>query len=199
MHKASGRDAPKEASNDAAKREDAAAHFKRGMRALAGAVTIITSVCGGKRYGMTATAVCSASAEPPTVLVCVNRATTTHEAIQGSGVFCVNVLRHEDRELSGLFSGGGAESMRGEARFREEDWARLATGAPVLASALVSFDCRVANRLSHGTHTIFLGEVAEIRIGRKGKPLLYSDGQYAKLAAFSHGEPLPEGLDYWGE
>jgi len=195
MHKASGREAPK----GAAEGEDAAAHFKRGMRALAGAVNIITSVSDGKRYGMTATAVCSASADPPTVLVCVNRSTTTHRAIEASGVFCVNVLRHEDRELSGLFSGGGPEGMRGEARFREEDWARLATGAPVLASALVSFDCRVVNRLQHGTHTIFLGEVAEIRIGRKGKPLLYSDGQYAKLASLTHGEPLPEGLDYWGE
>ena len=189
MHKAGGE----------AAREDSAAHFKRGMRALAGAVNIVTSLQEGRRYGMTATAVCSASADPPTVLICVNRATTTHEAIAASGVFCVNVLRYEDRELSALFSGGGPEAMRGEARFREEDWARLATGAPVLASALVSFDCRVVNRLQHGTHTIFLGEVAEIRIGRKGKPLLYSDGQYAKLASLTHGEPLPEGLDYWGE
>jgi flavin reductase len=66
-------------------------------------------------------------------------------------------------------------------------------------NALVSFDCRVVNRLVHGTHTIFLGEVQQLQIGRKGKPLLYSDGQYAKLASLGHGDPLPEGLDYWGE
>jgi flavin reductase len=171
------------------------AQFKLGMRSLAGAVSIITSRSGGRLYGMTATAVCSACAEPPTVLVGINHATTTHQAIAGAGVFCVNVLRHEDRELSGLFSG----VQKGEGRFRAEQWTRLSTGSPVLHNALVSFDCRVVNRLVHGTHTIFLGEVERLQIGKKGKPLLYSDGQYAKLASLAHGEPLPEGLDYWGE
>ena len=171
------------------------AEYKAGMRSLAGAVNIITSLADGRPCGMTATAVCSAAAEPPTVLVCINQLTTTHKAIAGSGVFCVNVLRHEDRELSTLFSG----AQKGEGRFRDEQWTRLATGAPALQSALVSFDCRVVNRLVHGTHTIFLGEVQQLQIGRKGKPLLNSDGQYAKLAALAHGEPLPEGLDYWGE
>lgn len=171
------------------------AQFKLGMRALAGAVSIITCNHAGHRYGMTATAVCSATAEPPTVLACINRGTTTHGAIAKSGVFCVNVLRFEDRELSGAFSG----TQKGEGRFREADWTRLATGSPVLSNALVSFDCRVANRLEHGTHTVFLGEVAALHLGRKGKALLYADGQYAKLASLAHGEPLPEGLDYWGE
>ena len=172
-----------------------AAQFKLGMRQLAGAVSIITSSRDGRLFGMTATAVCSASADPPTVLVCVNQATTTHAAIEAAKVFCVNVLRHEDRELSSLFSG----VQKGEGRFREERWTRLATGSPVLVNALVSFDCRVTNHLVHGTHTIFLGQVEQLQIGRKGKPLLYSDGQYAKLASIVHGEPLPEGLDYWGE
>ena len=168
--------------------------YKLGMRALAGAVCILTSGHDGKRFGMTATAVCSASADPPTVLVCVNRVNTTHDAVAESGAFCVNVLRAEDRELSGLFSG----TRKGETRFRAEQWKRLATGSPVLVNALVSFDCRVANRLTHGTHTVFLGAVEQVVIGGRGKPLLYADGQYAKLASLAHGDPLPEGLDYWG-
>lgn len=172
-----------------------AAEFKLGMRSLAGAVSIITCGLEGRLYGMTATAVCSATADPPTVLVCVNRATTTHDAIAKAELFCLNVLRHEDRELSGIFSG----TQKGESRFRDDQWTRLSTGAPVLINSLVSFDCRVANRLVHGSHTIFLGEVAQMQIGRKGKPLLYADGQYAKLASLAHGDPLPEGLDYWGE
>ena len=190
MHKPAGREQDKEGRG---------AHFKLGMRALAGAVSIITSCHEGRRFGMTATAVCSASADPPTVLICVNRGTTTHQAIDDAQVFCVNVLRHEDRELSGLFSGGGAGEIRGEDRFRSAKWAQLATGSPVLENALVSFDCRVVNRLVHGTHSIFLGEVEQLQIGHKGKALLYSDGQYAKLASLAQGEPLPEGLDYWGE
>jgi len=172
-----------------------AAEFKLGMRSLAGTVNIITCRHDGHDYGMTATAVCSATAEPPAVLVCINRSSTTHEAVSTADIFCVNVLRHEDRELSSLFSG----AQKGEGRFREAQWTRLATGAPVLRDALAAFDCRVVNRMTHGSHTIYLGEVQQLLLGRKGKPLLYADGQYAKLASLAHGEPLPEGLDYWGE
>jgi flavin reductase (DIM6/NTAB) family NADH-FMN oxidoreductase RutF len=168
--------------------------FRLGMRTLAGAVNIITSAHAGHRYGMTATAVCSATAEPPTVLVCINKLATTHGAVQKSKVFCVNVLRAESWELSTTFSGG----QTGDARFKNGNWTRLATGSPVLIDALVSFDCRVVKTLTHGSHTIFLGQVEQILVGQKGKPLLYSEGQYAKLASLTLGEPLPEGLDYWG-
>ena len=171
-----------------------AEQFKAGMRALTGAVNIITSTNAGHRYGMTATAVCSASAEPPTVLVCINKLATTHGAIAKSRVFCVNVLRAEDWELSSTFSG----AQSGEGRFKSRDWTRLATGAPVLIDALVSFDCRVVKKIVHGTHTIFLGQVEQVLVGKQGKPLLYSEGQYARLASLTLGEPLPEGLDYWG-
>ena len=171
-----------------------AGQFKIGMRTLAGAVNIITSMNAGHRYGMTATAMCSATAEPPTVLACVSKLATTQNAVAKSKVFCVNVLRAEDWELSTSFSGG----QSGENRFKTRNWTRLATGSPVLIDALVSFDCHVVKSLAHGSHTIFLGEVAQILIGQKGKPLLYSDGQYAKLASLTLGEPLPDGLDYWG-
>ncbi len=170
------------------------AQFRLGMRSLAGAVCIITSAHAGHRHGMTATAVCSATAEPPTVLVCINKVTASHSAITKGGVFCVNALRAEDWELSTLFSG----SQTGDARFRSRDWTRLATGSPVLIDSLVSFDCRVVKKMTHGTHSIFLGQVEQVLFGKKGRPLLYADGQYAKLASLSHGEPLPEGLDYWG-
>jgi len=171
-----------------------AAQFKTGMRALAGAVNIITSAQAGHRYGMTATAVCSATADPPTVLVCINKLSVTHSAVNESGVFCVNVLRGEDSGLSTSFSG----AQSGEGRFKSRDWTRLSTGSPVLIDSLVSFDCRVVKKLAHGTHTIFLGHVERVLLGKRGKPLLYSEGQYAELASLTLGEPLPEGLHYWG-
>lgn len=171
-----------------------AEQFKVGMRSLAGAVNIITTLHGSHRYGMTATAVCSMTADPPTVLVCINKLAATHNAIKKSRVFGVNVLRAEDWELSTTFSG----SQTGEVRFKTRDWTRLSTGSPVLIDSLVSFDCRVVKSLTHGTHTVFLGQVEQVLLGNKGKPLLYSEGQYARLASLTLGEPLPEGLDYWG-
>ena len=168
--------------------------FKAGMRTLAGAVNIIGSAHAGHRYGMTATAVCSATAEPPTVLVCLNRASATYGAVTKSRAFCVNLLRAEDSDLSNLFSG----AQSGEGRFKSREWTKLATGSPVLLDALVSFDCRVMKKLAHASHTVFLGQVEQVLFGKKGRPLLYAEGQYSKLASLAHGEPLPEGLDYWG-
>jgi flavin reductase (DIM6/NTAB) family NADH-FMN oxidoreductase RutF len=98
--------------------------FKLGMRALAHAVNIITAAHAGHRYGLTATAVCSATAEPPTVLACVNQRSATHGAVAKSRAFCVNVLRAEDSDLSNLFSGAQA----GERRFEARDWTKLSTG-----------------------------------------------------------------------
>src|SRR5258708_209150 len=152
-----------------------AGQFKTGMRTLAGAVNIITSMHAGHRYGMTATAVCSASAEPPTVLACVNKLATTHNAVAKSKVFCVNVLRAEDWELSTTFSGG----QSGENRFKSRNWTRLATGSPVLIDALVSFDCHVVKTLAHRSHTIFLGEVEQILIRQQGPPPPHFDRPYS--------------------
>jgi flavin reductase (DIM6/NTAB) family NADH-FMN oxidoreductase RutF len=168
--------------------------FKLGMRGLAHAVTIVTAAHGGHRSGMTATAVCSVSAKPPTVLVCLDRTSATHGGVTRSKAFCVNVLRAEDTDLSNLFSG----AQSGERRFKSREWSKLATGSPVLLDALVSFDCRLIRKLAHGTHTIFLGQVEQVLFGKKGRSLLYAEGQYSKLASMAHGEPLPEGLDYWG-
>src|SRR5438445_10948051 len=103
-----------------------AGQFKIGMRTLAGAVNIITSMHAGHRYGMTATAVCSASAEPPTGLACINKLATTHNAVAKSKVFCVNVLRAEDWERSSTFSGG----QTGDAPFKTRNWTRPVTGSP---------------------------------------------------------------------
>ena len=76
-----------------------AEQFKLGMRGLAAAVNIVTAAHAGHRYGMTATAVCSVSAEPPTVLACINKSTATHAAIVKSEAFCINVLRADDQDL----------------------------------------------------------------------------------------------------
>src|SRR5690349_24877517 len=111
-----------------------AGQFMIGRRTLAGAVNSITGQRAGHRYGMTATAVCSATAEPPTVLVCINKLAGTHNAVAKGKVFCGNVLRAEDWELSTTFSGGSS----GEARFKSRNWTKLATGSPGVVDALVA-------------------------------------------------------------
>jgi flavin reductase (DIM6/NTAB) family NADH-FMN oxidoreductase RutF len=151
--------------------------FKNGMRRLTAGVTIITTLADGERRGLTATAVCSVSVAPPTLLCCVNRQGSAHDAILASGRFAINVLTAADHALAERF--GGAEL--GEARFSEGEWGTLATGAPILKSAFVGFDCRVVQTFDGATHTIFLGEVVAQSLGGGGEPLCYLGGSYGSF------------------
>ena len=79
--------------------------FKRGMRHLAASVTLITTRHRDLRGGLTATAVCSVSAEPPQILVCVNKTASAHDPIGEAGFFCVNILAPDHRKIAERFAG----------------------------------------------------------------------------------------------
>ena len=170
--------------------------FRVGMRRLAGHVCLITTAKAQQRSGLTATAVTSVSAEPPTLLVCINRRSGTHAVIQDTGIFAVNVLALEDQLLANRFS----SAVTGDERFQEGVWNRLETGAPVLESALVSFDCRVAHAVEVGTHGIFFGAIQALRVRPlDAKPLLYVHGAYGGFASLGASlDPEILGLPAWG-
>ena len=134
--------------------------FRTGMRRLAGHVCIVTTSFQGQRAGLTATAVSSVAAEPPTLLICINRQNSSHSVIRQSGIFAVNVLALEDQGLANRF----ASRILGEERFAEGVWRTLDTGAPLLESALVSFDCRIAQAVEVGTHGVLFGAIEGIRV-----------------------------------
>ena len=154
--------------------------FKAGMRRHAAGVTLVTTRFEGVAQGLTATAVCSVSALPPKLLCCINRASNTFEAILGAGIFAVNLLRFDDWQLADRFGGGVSE--HGEGRFALGDWGRLGTGAPILMSAPVVFDCRVEQIYDGGSHGIILGSVEEVALHGVEDPLIYLDGGYDKIA-----------------
>lgn len=89
-----------------------AALFKSGMRRLAAGVSLITTTFNGEHHGLVATSVCSVSAEPPSLLVCVNQVASSHSAIQQAGFFCVNLLAQDDDELAKRFSDPAARATR---------------------------------------------------------------------------------------
>ncbi|MGH6859113.1 MAG: flavin reductase family protein [Phyllobacterium sp.] len=156
-----------------------ASEFREAMREVASGVTIVTSGSGERARGMTATAFNSLSAEPPSVLVCVNRDAECHRVITDTGVFCINVLGAAARQLANHFA--GRDGVKGAARFQMGDWATLSTGAPVLTDALVAFDCRLREAIDAGTHTIFIGDVAALsKTG--GNALVYRQSGFAPLA-----------------
>jgi flavin reductase (DIM6/NTAB) family NADH-FMN oxidoreductase RutF len=156
------------------------ADFKRGMRRLAAGVNVITTSNGAERDGLTATAACSISAEPPHLLICVNASASAHQPIHRAGAFCLNVLSHDQEDIARRFAGmDGADRSE---RFDLGTWGQLATGAPVLEGAIANFDCIVVREIEAATHTLFLGRVLGVRSRENGEPLIYGGGLFTRLA-----------------
>jgi len=146
--------------------------FKAANRRFATGVTIVTTRNGDAIHGFTVNAFASVTAEPPTVLVCVNRTARAHPIITDSGGFCVNILALEQQVLAEKFQGGEPHE-----RFKDVVHRSGPSGSPILDGVLAYFDCKVDEELNSGTHTIFIGNVLEAG-ERVGAPLGYFDRAY---------------------
>lgn len=153
--------------------------FREGMSRLGAAVNIITSDGPNGQLGFTATAVCSLSAEPPSLLVCMNRQSSQNAPLKANGVLCVNTLASHHEPLSGVFSGVGKLAMAD--RFRRAQWSTMITGSPALDDAVVSFDCRINQVVEINTHSLLIAEVLGIRIGNEMRSLMYLNRAYHQL------------------
>ncbi|MDB5685946.1 MAG: flavin reductase domain protein FMN-binding [Rhizorhabdus sp.] len=152
--------------------------FKHAMRRLATTVALITSGQGENWAGMAATAVVSVCADPPTLLVAVNRTASIHPTLHAEKRFCVNLLSDRHRELVGVFSG----KKKGLERFETGAWVAGADGLPVLGDALASLNCRTESTLDVGTHTLFIGRVESVINHDEIDPLVWVDGGFATAA-----------------
>jgi len=156
--------------------------FRAAMRRFSAACTIITTAIDGDRAGLTATAVCSLTADPASLLVCINRSTYAHGLIERAGALSVNVLARDQEQIARRFA-GMVPGVAPETRFEEGQWIEGETGMPVLAGSMASFECRVRETLLANTHSIFICEVAAATIPEgKDEPLIYFDGRFASLS-----------------
>jgi cob(II)yrinic acid a,c-diamide reductase len=177
---------------DGAKRMVSKQLYRDGMARFAGAVHIVTTDGPAGRAGFTASAACSVTDDPPTLLVCLNRASQLHSTFLENGVFCLNTLAGDQRELSELFARHGGVPM--QKRFAPRRWEKFNTGAPVLRDALACFDCRVTDVKEVGTHWVLFGAVQDIRMSSGPSALLYLHRAYRTLS-FSGGlqvKPAPD-------
>ena len=154
-------------------------NFRAAMRQLAATVCVVTAGTGMGRRGLTATAVCSLSITPPSMLVCVNRLGEAHRAITESGGFCVNILAADQRDVARRFAGQTGDA--GENKFSSGRWSLLTTGAPALDGALINLDCTLSSDVETESHSIFIGHVQEIRFGDVKSPLLHYDRNFFSL------------------
>ena len=115
--------------------------LKRAMRSLPAAVSVVTAGIGDDRTGATVTSVASFSMAPPTMMVSLNRSSSTWQAVQRYGHFCINVLRDDQQAVAERFAGRGG--LRGAHRYAQDAWAPLATGALALEGAVAAIDCEL--------------------------------------------------------
>ena len=155
--------------------------YRDAMARLGAAVNVITSNGPAGRSGCTASAVCSVTDDPPTLLLCLNRNSDNNAVFRKNGVVCINTLTSSHEELSGIFAGAPGFDMDG--RFAAGIWGHLETGAPVLQGAAVSFDCRIVQTTEVGTHTVFFCEVEAIQSGSVHEGLIYFGRAYHRIAA----------------
>jgi flavin reductase len=148
--------------------------FRKAMRRLASAVTVISTAHDGRRHGMTATAVTSVSSDPPSLLACINRSASLHVPLLASGRFCVNILHGSQSDIAEAFGGLRA----GDDRFGAGAWAMHDNGLPYLSDAQASLFCTNDLVTAYGTHSIVVGKISEIIVGGHVAPLLYQDGRY---------------------
>ena len=152
--------------------------FRNAMALLGGAVSVITTDGPAGRFGFTASAVCSVTDSPPTLLVCMNRSSHANVHFKTNGVLSVNVLTAEHQDISGIFAN---REMDAEQRFASAQWHTMESGAPMLNEVLVSFDCRIAQAHEVGSHTIFYCEILDLCMGASQEGLVYFNRAYHRL------------------
>jgi flavin reductase (DIM6/NTAB) family NADH-FMN oxidoreductase RutF len=152
--------------------------FRRACSRFATGVAIATVLDeSGEPHGLTINSFTPVSAEPPIVLICIDRDCSTLEHFKSSRWFALSFLSEAQQELSNRFA------VLPEGRFQGVAWhgADEAGGMPVLDGAIGWMSCRILNRIEAGDHWILLGEVEQAETG-EGQPLLYFNSGYQRLA-----------------
>jgi len=163
-----------------------ATDFRDAMSMLTTAVNVVTTKGPSGMHGFTASAVCSVTDTPPTLLVCMNRMARSHKSFIENKILSVNVLGVHHEYISNTF----ASKLGSKERFKQGSWTQLATGAPVLEDALVSFDCEIEQVQEVGTHSIFICRVVAIKQEKQdeqNESLAYFNRSYHQVGQADQG------------
>ena len=155
------------------------AAFRSALAQLAGGVVVVTSTdSAGRPAGVTATAVCSVSLEPPLVLACLGAASSTRETIASSGRYAINVLASDHRLHAERFA------TAGDGKFDGLTWKPGRSGCPVLPDSIAVCECDVEKTIEAGDHTVFIGRVigATATESPHSRPLVWYRGRYARTS-----------------
>ena len=160
-------------------REVSSDEFRGAMRHLAGGVSVITVGRAKDITGMTVTSVSSLSVDPPTLIVSINRESSSWPLLKRHGFFGVNILTADQIDIAERFT--GKDGLKGADRFAGAQWITRVSGVPLLAGALAAIDCEVEDIVERHSHAIVIGRVLDIQASTRTAALAYWQGQYVAI------------------
>jgi flavin reductase (DIM6/NTAB) family NADH-FMN oxidoreductase RutF len=152
--------------------------FRQAMGRFGTGITVVTTSVDGGLYGLTVSAFCSVSLDPPLALVCIDHLSRSCQLLAESGVFAVNVLAWEQQFLADRFAARGPLV---DTAFTGVPYHLARTGAPILSGAIAWADCRVTQTVPTGDHDVFIGSVLSVGVEEGGEPLLLYRGHFERL------------------
>jgi 3-hydroxy-9,10-secoandrosta-1,3,5(10)-triene-9,17-dione monooxygenase reductase component len=163
-----------------------AVRFRQALGHFCTGVTVVAAMAGRSPVGFACQSFAAVSLDPPLVLFCPGKSSRTWPLIEDAGCFCVNVLAHDQHDVSAVFGRAGAD------KFAASGWSSAPSGSPILDGVLAWVDCAVERVLDGGDHWIVLGRVLALAEQPDRRPLLFYRGAYTVTEA---AEPTPGILD----
>ena len=154
------------------------ARFRQVLGHFCSGIVIVTGMEGREPVGLTAQSFSSLSLDPPLVLFCPAKSSSSWPRIRESGAFAINVLSADQEDVSRVFANKEADKFRGIG------WKAGATGSPIIRDVLAAIDCRIDVEHDAGDHTIVVGRVHELHLTDDHPgPLLFYRGGYGRFEA----------------
>ncbi|MDO6724931.1 flavin reductase family protein [Celeribacter halophilus] len=150
--------------------------FTHAMRGLIGHCTVITASHEGAKTGMVVTSGVSLTAEPPQVLFCINRGSSTWPVLRSSGTFGWSSLGAAHENVARRFAGFGG--IKGADRFTGASWIETPGGVLLLEDAPLALACEVVEMVECDSHDIVIGRVTQVRSEPGAGALSYHEGAF---------------------
>ena len=144
--------------------------FKELMRRFTAGVTLVTFNENEKFGGLTVSSFCSLSMDPPLVLICIDRKITSHDSLEKTDTFGVNICNSEQGKLAWDFANSNIDKNE---LIKSLPHTLTKLGTPLLDGCLATMECKITQKYDGGDHTIFIGQVEEGKFDENAEPLVY--------------------------
>lgn len=145
--------------------------MKQVNRQFVTGVTVVTTMDGQTPRGLAVNAFSSISLDPATVMVCVQRTSSTHDCLFRAGHLAINILSTDQLDVVGTFAG------KSDDKFKDIAWESGPFGSPLLARSAAHMEAEIRERLQASTHTVFICRVVHASVDER-QPMVYSAGRF---------------------